>query len=80
MGSPCSAAKSSPCLPQLEKALERATKDPAQAKIKNKWSIPWPEEPGRLQSMGGPEEPGAAVHGGQIVGHDLATEQQQQPR
>ena len=36
MGSPCSAAKSSPCLPQLEKALERATKDPAQAKIKNK--------------------------------------------
>ena len=30
------------------------------------WSIPWPEEPGRLQSMGGPEEPvGLQSMGGQ---------------
>ena len=32
------------------------------------WRIPWTEEPGGLQSMGL-----------QRVGHDLATEQQQQP-
>ena len=31
------------------------------------WKIPWTEEPDRLQSMGS-----------QRVGHDLATEQQQQ--
>ena len=31
------------------------------------WEIPWTEEPGRLQSMGS-----------QRLGHDLATEQQQQ--
>ena len=32
------------------------------------WKTPWTEEPGRLQSMGL-----------QRVGHDLATEQEQQP-
>ena len=31
------------------------------------WEIPWTEEPGRLQSIGS-----------QRLGHDLATEQQQQ--
>ena len=34
----------------------------------------------KLWETGRREEPGDAVHGGQIVGHDLATEQQQQPR
>ena len=31
------------------------------------WEIPWPEKPGRLQSMGS-----------QRVGHNLVTKQQQQ--